>query len=59
MPSAFTDRSGALVEDYYLGKRESVDRAEGEAIAAIRNPKHFAALVQSIPGYDTRVSVKP
>ncbi len=43
-----------FVEDYYLlGKRETVERADVEAIATILRSPDFGALVQGIPGYDT------
>lgn len=43
-----------FVEDYYLlGKRETVERPDVEAIVSIPRSDDFAALVRAIPGYDT------
>lgn len=43
-----------FVEDYYLlGKRETVERVDIEAIVALLKSHDFAALVHEIPGYDT------
>jgi molybdate transport repressor ModE-like protein len=42
-----------FVEDYYLlGKRETIERADIEAIIAILTSPGFTALVNGIPGYD-------
>ncbi|MBN8964529.1 MAG: helix-turn-helix transcriptional regulator [Rhizobiales bacterium] len=42
-----------FVEDYYLlGKRETIERADIEAIIAILTSPGFRALVNGIPGYD-------
>lgn len=42
-----------FVEDYYLlGKRETVEREDVEAIVTSLKSSDFAALVQHIPGYD-------
>jgi putative molybdopterin biosynthesis protein len=43
-----------FVEDYYLlGKRETVERTDVEAIVGVIKSDDFAALVREIPGYDT------
>jgi putative molybdopterin biosynthesis protein len=43
-----------FVEDYYLlGKRETFERADVEAIVANLKSEEFAAQVRGIPGYDT------
>jgi len=43
-----------FVEDYYLlGKRETVERSDVDAIVAILKSPDFAALVHGVPGYDT------
>jgi putative molybdopterin biosynthesis protein len=43
-----------FVEDYYLlGKRETVERTDVEAIVGVTKSDDFAALVKEIPGYDT------
>ena len=43
-----------FVEDYYLlGKRETFERADVEAIVASLKSEEFAAHVRGIPGYDT------
>jgi len=41
-------------EDYYLlGKRETIERADVEAIVASLKSPEFTAYVRGIPGYDT------
>ena len=43
-----------FVEDYYLlGKRETFERADVEAIVTSLKSQEFAAHVHGIPGYDT------
>jgi putative molybdopterin biosynthesis protein len=43
-----------FVEDYYLlGKRETVERTDVEAIVKVIKSDDFAALVKEIPGYDS------
>ncbi|HTV44613.1 MAG TPA: substrate-binding domain-containing protein [Stellaceae bacterium] len=43
-----------FVEDYYLlGKRETIERADVEAIVGSLKSQEFAEQVHSIPGYDT------
>ncbi|MGB6538164.1 MAG: substrate-binding domain-containing protein [Xanthobacteraceae bacterium] len=43
-----------FIEDYYLlGKRETVERADVEAIVEVLKSDEFIALVREIPGYDT------
>lgn len=43
-----------FVEDYYLlGKRETTERDDVDAIVSILKSDEFAALVHGIPGYDT------
>jgi putative molybdopterin biosynthesis protein len=43
-----------FVEDYYLlGKRETFERADFEAIVASLKSEKFTAKVRGIPGYDT------
>ena len=43
-----------FVEDYYLlAKRETIERDDVKAIVSILKSPDFAALVRSIPGYDT------
>jgi molybdate transport repressor ModE-like protein len=43
-----------FVEDYYLlGKRETIERADVEAIVSFLKSEDFASLVRGIPGYDT------
>ncbi|MGB6730785.1 MAG: substrate-binding domain-containing protein [Xanthobacteraceae bacterium] len=43
-----------FVEDYYLlGKRETIERDDVNAIVSILKSRDFAALVRGIPGCDT------
>lgn len=43
-----------FVEDYYLlGKRETIERADVEAIVESLKSEEFATQVRNIPGYDT------
>jgi molybdate-binding protein len=47
------DFSPLLLEDYYLGKREAIEREDiEEIIARLKTPK-FADHVRGVPGYDT------
>jgi putative molybdopterin biosynthesis protein len=47
-------RAPLFVEDYYLlGKRETIERADVEAIVGFIKSDNFTALVKEIPGYGT------